>query len=83
MAVLLQVFSTWRCASQVDPILAFSFILILEILVLKSNPEIKGLAIFDHRYLYYAYADDTIFFLQDTIPIKHIVDTFFFCTFLD
>ena len=58
-----------RRASQGDPISAFLFILALETLFyrIKLKLEIKGLAIFDHCYLYYAYADDTIFLLQDGI----------------
>ena len=64
---------------QGDPISAYLFVLVLEILfqLIKSKPEIKGLTIFDHCYLYSAYADDTTFFLQDTISIKHMVDVFY------
>ena len=52
----------------------FLFILALEILfhLIQSKREIKGLTIFDHCYLYSAYADDAIVFLQDTISIKHM-----------
>ena len=38
--------------------------------------RLKDWYIFDHCYFYSSYANNT-FFLQDTISIKHIVDTFF------
>ena len=65
-------------APEGDPISAFLFILVLKILfiLIKAKPEILGLTIFDYCYLYSAYADDTTFFLKDTISIKNIVDTF-------
>ena len=67
-----------RDARQGDSISAYLFVLALEILfqLIKSKPEIKGFTIFDHCYLYSAYTDETTFFLQDTISIKHIVDVF-------
>ena len=67
-----------RGAPQGDPISAFLFILALEILFLliKTKPEIAGMTLFDNCYLYYAYAEDTTFFLKDTISIKNMVDTF-------
>ena len=37
---------------------------------------------FDYNYLYTVYADDSTFFLKDTISMKHTVDTFFY-TFQD
>ena len=71
-------FMLGRGARQGDPISAFLFILALEILFLliKTKPEIAGLTIFDHCYLYSAYADDTTFVLKDTISVKNVVDTF-------
>ena len=72
-----------RGACQGDPSSAYLFILALEILFhhIRSKPGIKGLAIIDYCYLYSAYADDTTFFLQNTISIKHMVDAFFFSYF--
>ena len=60
-----------------DPILVLLFILVLEIifLLIKTKPEIAGLTIFDHCYLYSAFTDDTTFFLKDTISVKNMVDT--------
>ena len=67
-----------RGARKGHPISAYLFVLALEILFqpIKSKPEIKRLTIFDHCYLYSAYADNTTFFLQDTISIKHMLDVF-------
>ena len=61
-----------------DPVSVYLFSLALEILfhLIRSKPEFKGRAIFDHCYLYSAYADETTFFLQDTISKKHMVDAF-------
>ena len=52
---------------QGDPISAYLFIIALEILfiLIKSNNYIQGLEIFNHIFLYSAYADDTTFFLKN------------------
>ena len=64
-----------RGTCQGDHIPAFLFILALEILfhIIKSKPEIKGLAIFNHCYLYSTYGCLILF----------IYLLIYFCTFLD
>ena len=60
-------FKLEKGTQQGDPISAYLFILVLEIVYLsiKENKKIKGLNIFNHTFLYTAYADDTTFFLKD------------------
>ena len=52
------------------------FILVLEIffIFVKSNPEVKGLNIFKHEFLYTAYADDTTSFLKDRNSIIELMN---------
>ena len=66
---------------QGDPISAYLFILVLEIVfnLIKQNKDIHGLTFFDHTFLYTAYADDTTFFLKDKESVKkenNVFDTF-------
>ena len=66
---------------QGDPISAYLFILVLEIVFsfTKESKKVNGLNIFDKTILYTAYVDDTTFFLKDTksvIELMNIFDTF-------
>ena len=63
---------------QGDPISVYLLIITLEIIfaMIKSNPIIKGLNIFNHNYLYTAYADDTTFFLNDQKSTGVLMKTF-------
>ena len=60
---------------QGDPISAYLFILVLEIVfnLIKQNKDIHGLTFFDHTFLYTAYADDTTFFLKDKESVKKVM----------
>ena len=73
-----QYFDIERRARQSDPILAYIFILALEpsSFLVKNNKDIKGLNIFDHLFLYTAYADDTTFFLENKESMEELVKTF-------
>ena len=64
-------FNLERGARQGDPISAYLFILVLEILFLltKSSNDINGVKLLQHEYLY---ADDTTFLLKDEISIKNV-----------
>ena len=73
-----QYFHLERGARQGDPVSAYIFILALEVLsfLVRNNKDIKGLNIFDHLFLYTAYADDTTFFLENKESIEELVKTF-------
>ena len=44
--------------------------------LVRNNKDIKGLNIFDHLFLYTAYADDTKFFLENKESIEELVKIF-------
>ena len=61
-----------------DPILAYLFILALEVLfeLIQNNDDIRVITIFNHGFLYTAFADDSTFFLNDLLSVKNLIDTF-------
>ena len=53
------------------------FVLALEIffILIKTNNNIQGIEIFNHEFLYTAYADDTTFFVKDLNSVKVILSS--------
>ena len=66
-----------RGARQGDPILAYLFVLALEIFfnLIKTNNDIQGIEIFNHEFLYTAYADDTTFFVKGLNSVKVVLSS--------
>ena len=56
--------------------MAYLFILALELffILIKSKRNIHGINIFNHDFLYTAYADDTYFFLKDLDSVKKVLE---------
>ena len=73
-----QYFRLERDAHHGDPVSAYLFILVLEILFLfvKKYLETKGIEIFENCFLYTAYANDTSLFLKDAQSIENLVEIF-------
>ena len=61
-----------------DPISAYLFILVLEMVFLsiKKNKKIKGHNISNHAFLYTAYADGTTFSLKDKESLVEVIKVF-------
>ena len=71
-------FNLEKGVRQCDPISAYLFILALEVLfeLIKNNAGIRGITIFNHAFLYTAFAYDSTFFLNDSLSVKNLTDTF-------
>ena len=42
---------------------------------MKNNADIRGLTIFNHAFLYTAFADDLSFFFNDLLSVKNLIET--------
>ena len=73
-----QYFNLEKGACQGDPILPYLFILPLEVLfeLIKNNADMRWITIFNHAFMYTAFADDSTFFLNDLLSVKNLIDTF-------
>ena len=73
----LHYFPLERGAGQGDPISAYLFVLALELffILLKTNKSIEGIKIFDHEFLYTAYADVMTFFLKNLESAEKVLKT--------
>ena len=65
-------FKLERGTSQGDPICAYLFISMLEVVfaVIKSNENIDKLRIFEHNFLYVVYAAGTTLFVKSQTSVK-------------
>ena len=44
--------------------------------MIKNNDRVKGLELFNHTFLYTAYADGTTFFLKNKESVLEVMKTF-------
>ena len=71
-------FKLERGTRQGDLVSAYLFIIVLEVVfrIIKETSNIKGFAIFQKKFLYTAYVDDTTFFLKNTESVINLLEIF-------
>ena len=63
---------------QGDPISAYLFILVLEVLfeLIKNNSDIRRITIFSHAISYTEFADNSTIFLGGFISVRYLINIF-------
>ena len=71
-------FKLERGTRQGDPISAYLFIIVLEVVfrIIKETSNIEGFEIFQKKFIFTAYADDTTFFLKNTESVINLLEIF-------
>ena len=71
-------FKLERGTRQGDPISASLFIIVLEVVfrIIKETSNIEGFEIFQKKFIYTAYANDTTFFLKNTESVINLLEIF-------
>ena len=69
-------FKLERGTQQGDPISTYLFIIVLQVVfrIIKETSNIDGFEIFQKKFIYTAYADDTTFFLKNTESVINLLD---------
>ena len=68
-------FKLQKVDRQGDPVSAYLFIFCLEnvFILIKANKRVKRINIFEHTYLYSAYAGGTTFFKRQKFHLKNFL----------
>ena len=63
-----------RGPPQGDPISAYLFVIVLELVfwIIKETSNIEGFEIFQKKFIFTAYADDTTFFLKNAESVVNL-----------
>ena len=71
-------FKLERGTRQGDPISAYLFIIVLEVVfrIIKETSNIEGFEIFQKKFIFTAYADDATFFLKNTESVINLLEIF-------
>ena len=71
-------FNLKKGAREDDSISAYLFVLALKVFfeLIRNNTNIRGITIFNHAFWYTAFAEDSIFFLNELLSVKNLIDTF-------